>query len=233
MSHVDDPAGSLREANIASRRQRILDAARSLIAKGGMAQLTMRAVAREAGLSVTTLYNLIGSREKIVAAIVGGAIDRMDAVLRREAPLDDPLERCRAIVTVSIAYTIENEALFRPLALSLAEVVSGPAPGERRISNRASGMQSLAIREAIAQGLLLDRLDPDVLGAQIYHVWEGAFLQWGRGLLDESGFRARALYGLYVTLLGVASPALRPTLEERLRALERELRPARDRPSGR
>ena len=108
----------LRELNVAARRQRILDAARRLIATGGIAALSMRKLAREAGLSVTTLYNLFGVREEILQALVMDAIDQMDLVLERDAPLDDPIERCRAVVTVSVRHMAKNEAIFRPMAIA-------------------------------------------------------------------------------------------------------------------
>ena len=46
-------APSLREVNIESRRRRILEAARCLIARGGMQALSMRKLAAESGLAVT------------------------------------------------------------------------------------------------------------------------------------------------------------------------------------
>ncbi len=227
MFQFESAPGNLRQVNCESRRQRILESARQLIVKGGMRAVTMRRLAKDADLSVTTLYNLIGGREKIVAALVGDAIDRMDEVLAREAPLEDPLERCRAVVSVSIEYVVQNEAIFRPFALSIShDTTDGSSKANEttlHISNRASGMQSLAIREAISQGLLIDLLDPDHLASQIYHGWEAAFFQWGRGLVDEAGFRARALYGLYLALLGISSARVRPTIETELRRLECEL----------
>ena len=233
MLQIESTRRNLREVHCESRRQRILESARRLIASGGMQTVTMRRLAKDADLSVTTLYNLIGGRGKIVAALIDDAIDRMDDVLTREAPLDDPIERCRAVVTVSIEYVVRNEEIFRPLALSVAGYVTdGISDGDeakRSISNRASRMQSLAIREAIAQELLIDLLDPDCLGSQIYHGWEAAFFLWGQGVLDEADFRARALYGLYVALLGISSEKLRPTIESQLRSLERDLSLDRER----
>ncbi len=230
MYQVEVSSSTLRQANCESRRQRILEAARGLIANEGIQAVTMRRLAKDADLSVTTLYNLIGSRDQIVQALVSDGVDRMDDLLAREAPLDDPLDRCRAIIDVSIRYIVENEEIFRPLALwipaeganDVDRRLEDELSGRRRIARRAAGMQSVAIREAISQGLLRDLLDPDCLAAQIYHGWEAAFFQWGRGLLDEAGFRARALYGLYVALLGIASDRVRPTIESELRRLDHE-----------
>ena len=84
-------------------------------------------------------------------------------------------------------------------------------------------MQSRAITAAIEQGLLKDHLDPDQLGDQIYHGWEFACMQWSTGHLSAASFEARALYGLDLALLALASDKLRPQIEADLRRLEKQL----------
>ncbi|HIF92317.1 MAG: TetR/AcrR family transcriptional regulator [Myxococcales bacterium] len=213
----------LRETNVEARRQRILDAARRLITRGGMNSLSMRKLAKEAGLAVATLYNLFGVREEILDALVIDAIDQMNLELNRDAPLDDPIERCRAIITVSVRHMVDREAVFRPMVIAAHQTALGTGQVRREITLRASGMQSLAIAAAIEQGLLKDLLDPTQLGRQIYHGYELASLQWGFGELDARGFEARALYGLNLALLAVAGDAIRAQLEADLRELDDEM----------
>lgn len=182
----------------------------------------MRKLASEAGLSVTTLYNLFGAREDILQALIDDAVDRMSDILEVEAPLADPLERCRAIITVSVAYFAENEAIYRPMVVTAYEGLSR-ACSDRRTARRAANMQRTGLEAAIAQGLLKDTLDPRRLAEQIYHGYELACCQWGFGELDSQGFEARALYGLYVALLAVATDAVRPQIEAELEKLEPRL----------
>ena len=212
-----------RQAGVAERRQRILAAARDLLSEGGMEALSMRKLAERAQLSVPTLYNLFGKREDILKALVIDAIDRMDAILAREAPLEDPLERCRAVVTVSIRHIVELEAIFRPMLVAAHHGLASWGLEEDALTARAVRMQAVAIEAAVQGGQLRDLLDPTLLGHQIFFGFELASLRWAFGALDEDGFRNRALYGLYVALLGVASPLVRPGIERELRKLEREL----------
>ena len=188
-----------------------------------MASLSMRKLAKEAGLAVTTLYNLFGVRDEILQALVMDAIDQMDVVLDREAPLDDPIERCRAVVTVSVRHMAENEAIFRPMVIAAHEASLETHQLRGETSQRAAAMQTLAIEAAIEQGLLKDLLDPIQLGRQIYHGYQLASFQWSIGELDAAGFEARALYGLDLVLLGVASESLRPRLEADLLELDKKL----------
>ena len=225
MSQSGESTPSLRELNCEARRQRILAAARTLIARGGIQALSMRKLAQEAGVSVTTLYNLFGVRNAILRALVHDAIDRIDQLLEEEAPLADPIERCRAVITVSVRYIAEQEAVFRPMVLALYQGLLVGGIERPDTSERAAHMQQVAIEKAIAEGLLRDTLDPGALASQIYHGYDLACCQWAYGLIDIDGFRARALYGLYVALLAVATDELRPVLEGHLRAIEHELAP--------
>jgi AcrR family transcriptional regulator len=181
----------------------------------------MRKLAKEAGLAVTTLYNLFGVREEILQALVMDAIDQMDAVLARDAPLDDPIERCRAIITVSVRHMVENEAVFRPMVIAASQRLVEGGRVRDEVARRAAQMQSLAIAAAIDQGLLSDLLDPGQLGHQIYHGYEFASIQWSIGQLDAAGFEARALYGLDLALLAVANHSIRADLEADLCKLEK------------
>jgi AcrR family transcriptional regulator len=192
-----------------------------LIATGGFSALSMRKLAKEAGLAVTTLYNLFGVREEILQALVMDAIDQMDAVLARDAPLDDPIERCRAIITVSVRHMVENEAVFRPMVIAASQRLVEGGRVRDEVARRAAQMQSLAIAAAIEQGLLSDLLDPGQLGHQIYHGYEFASIQWSIGQLDAAGFEARALYGLDLALLAVANHSIRANLEADLCKLEK------------
>ncbi len=226
MSQVEAPT-SLRERNVEARRQRILAAARDLIAEGGMDALSMRRLAGRARLSVTTLYNLVGARSDIVRALVMDAIDRMDQELDRTAPLDDPIERCRAIVTVSSGYMVEHADIFRPMLLAAHDGDAEHVRAAEPVAERAARMQARAIEVAVERGLLRDLLDPLQLGRQIYHGFDGAACQWAMGQIDAPTFEARALFGLDLALLGFARGALRGELEAELLALQKRLTPRR------
>lgn len=65
----------------ATTRQRIVDAAVRLTADGGWPAVTMAAVGEHAGVSRQTVYNEIGSRERLAEAVVLDELGRyLDAV---------------------------------------------------------------------------------------------------------------------------------------------------------
>jgi AcrR family transcriptional regulator len=58
-------------------RQRIVDAAFTLLARGGMATATMRGIAAEAGVSTGSVTHYFQDKAEIVAAVLSGANRRM------------------------------------------------------------------------------------------------------------------------------------------------------------
>lgn len=214
---------SLRARNIADRRKRILDSTRRILANEGMSALTMRRLADESGLAVKTLYNLYGGRENILQAVVTRAMDMLDDALAQQGPWDDPLERCTASITMSVRYVV-REGAFRALVLARYQNPGEDRPPHDTVAARGTRIHAEAIRAAIAQGLLRDTLDPDQLGRQIYACYQNAQARWAFGSTDADEFLARALYGLYIALLAVATETTRPLLEAKLQRLEASLR---------
>jgi len=197
------------------RRARILDAARAIVGLDGAAALSMRKVARSAGVSVTTLYNLFGSKEEIRLALCAGLLDGIDRELER-FPLDRPIERAEAVITVGVAHVVGADESARAGLLAMAQAPELPDPA----APRASEMQRVAFQAAMDRGLLRGDLCAGALGARVYQGFSQAALGWATGRFDEATFRDHALYGLYVCLLAAASDSLRPQLVASIAELE-------------
>ena len=225
---------TLRAINREARRQRIIEAARKLIATGGMSALSMRKLGAEAGLSVTTLYNLFGNSDGILSALIDDTIDQVDEALEAKAQREDPLDQCHAAIIVSVQCMIEDAAVYRTLGIARYERLARAGADERRVSDRAAAIVAVSIERAIDQGQLTDLLNPRQLAQQMFITWDRAFIHWAFGLVSEDEFRARALYGMYVILLSIATDTVRPLIIDQLHALERrlgQLRKKADKPS--
>ena len=61
---------SLLNQKMATRREQILETARGLIESKGYEGLTMRNLAAKSGVTVPTIYNLIGNKEEVLFATV-------------------------------------------------------------------------------------------------------------------------------------------------------------------
>ena len=73
----------VREEGKNERRNRITAAARSLI-QSGDSGFRMRALAEEAGVSIATPYNLFGSKQAILSAVMDADLSRFKETLARQ-----------------------------------------------------------------------------------------------------------------------------------------------------
>jgi len=197
----------LRERNVEVRRQQILQAARVLLSRGGLAALSMRKLAEEASLSVNTLYNLWGTREEIL-----------------RAPPDDPVDYCRSLVRATVREMSRQSEFFRPMILAWleGEIAGQPSPVEPMAHSIL--ILSQVIRQARTRGFLESPLKPEQVAWQIHHGAQFASIQWALGRIDDAHFEARALYGLNLAFLGLVHEERRPEIRTKLKGLERKLR---------
>lgn len=82
---------SLMEERLADNRQRILKAARTLVAEGGFRQASVTAVAAQAGLSAGAIYRYFPSKAELFVEVLNGAVDHevsiLDSIAQGEGPV--------------------------------------------------------------------------------------------------------------------------------------------------
>ena len=82
---------STRSKNMAKRRETILREARSLIADEGFEALKIRDLAARAGLTVPTIYNLVGGKNEILTVIIDEMLVQLRIIQDRAGagPVED------------------------------------------------------------------------------------------------------------------------------------------------
>ena len=208
---------SLREAGKEQRRGQILGAAARLVEAEGLDGLTMRRLSDEAGVSYATVYNLVGSKEDVLVALLRSGLEALGNELGSIVSLG-PIERSAALVAGIVDHFVTRPALYRPLV----RAVHDPALGARGlpIRRRTIELHEASIREAIAGGVLTDELDPHVLARHVTLAVNGAIQRWASEITDADQFRADARYSLYVSLVAVAASDTRAQLLAELRECE-------------
>lgn len=95
----------------AETRHRILDASSALLSRAGIDSVTIAEVASSAGVAVSTVYGLFGSKTGIVRALMERALFNRsyEQIVARLDAVSDPIERLR--LTAAVARAIyEGEA---------------------------------------------------------------------------------------------------------------------------
>jgi AcrR family transcriptional regulator len=124
-----------------SRRERVRDAtvaeikttARRLLVEEGPDAVTLRAIARDMGMTAPALYRYFASHEQLLGAVCADLLGELTSSLERArdtvAP-DDPIgrlgETCRGFRRWALAHPREFQLLFASPAGSLLDAQGGP-----------------------------------------------------------------------------------------------------------
>lgn len=105
-------------------RGRILGAASELIAVGGVAALTTRAVAAAAAVQAPTLYRLFGDKRGLLAAVAERGLATFFAQKTAMSPHPDPVENLRNAWDAYVDFGLAHPAVF-----AITNEVGAPASG--------------------------------------------------------------------------------------------------------
>jgi len=95
-------------------RQKVLDASLALIEEEGLDRLSMREVARKAGVSHQAPYHYFGDREAILAALAGEGFSRLgQSLARAAADAGEPGDAVVAMGKTYVDFAIRHPAYFQ------------------------------------------------------------------------------------------------------------------------
>ena len=202
------------EAGKASRRKSIIDATKDLLRDGET--VSSASIARRAGVSVATVYNLVGKREALIACILD---EKLTELGRRIDDLGDidPILRAEAVVTISIEMFAEDPLVYRQvvheLSGSLAKVIAN------HLTFQAVNLQIDAMTEAQANGQVENWVDPGAAGQNILTSYSGAMTSWSASG-DSGVFMHQALYGFWTAIAAYGVPVERKRAIQKLNSFD-------------
>lgn len=211
------PSG-LRELNKTRRRNQILDATRRLLRRHPAVEVSVEQIAELAEVAPATVYNLLGPRNAIWAALIDDVLDELSEELD-QLPDSDPIARAKAVITISVKLFAADPKVHRQALLHLHTQPTG----RNALRHNPVTLQIDAMRHAIDAGTLEDALTPEQLGQQIFASYNGALHFWTTGTLSATTFERLALHGLYSVLAAAATNETRPRFLSELQRLGRSL----------
>ncbi len=199
------------DQQMARRRELILEAARAVIEGEGYEGLSMRSLAAKSGVTVPTIYNLVGNKEDVLFAAVAEQTDAFVASLER-TPHD-----VSAVMEATVRHLTRRPRYYRSLVVSLTNLEDNHRA--RRLVSRAVERQlEVCIAELAENGALESWIDPRALTERLQAGLDAATLEWARGALTTAGYRAAALYAMALMMIG----ATRGEARESFGALARD-----------
>jgi AcrR family transcriptional regulator len=194
------------------RRQRILDAARKVISEQGHERLTMRALAQASGVTVPTIYNLIGNKDAVLGATIRDGTMRFFGDVR---PGGGPI----AILEKNVRELLLQPAYYRRLLRVLLHGGASDAMAE------IDALYLHHLRDALEvmaeRGELESWVDCAILAERLLSNLYGAASEWATGLLSDEALPLVASYDANLTLAGVATERSRRRFQNRARRLQK------------
>ena len=173
--------------------------------------------ARAAELSVATLYNLFGSKEGILVALL---VSSIESFRQRSPGVTSPAVRGRfdSLSAIAIDEFVSDEFFYRELIKSLSQM-------ESRV--HLSGVVGLSldlgepiVHRMIAAGELTEVVSPRVLSHHLFLGFVQAVQLWASGVTSSEQFRTQVAHTQCLLLAGVATEGFRVKLHARLRELD-------------
>ncbi len=193
----------LREQQKAARRHRILDTAERLIRETGGTDFSMRKLVAEAHVSFATPFNLFGSKEGLLYALLARSLDR---ITQRGLTFSAQDPCCHVIEAAENAVRsfLDDPVFLRPLyqvLLSVSHPVHRPVFMERTLSYWKTAALSVPFRQGRSDPTLQDAM-ADALMAHFIGLLE----LWVHRDLDDAQFLEKSIRGTILCVSAALGP---------------------------
>ena len=147
--------------NHAERRQEVASAVLAVATRSGLANATLREVAREAGCTTGTVSHYFRDKHELLVFAFRLAKQRVLAMWRRRTPARSPIEHVRASLAATLPLDDERRAIcaifleFAAQALSIADLADVQRETHSHSCRRLAGL----LQSAVAAGEIDAALD--------------------------------------------------------------------------
>lgn len=199
------------------RRAEILGAARRQLGRREAAELAVGDVAAEAGVSPATVYNLVGPRDRLLAALVDEIVDDVERRLAKDPP-PSGLDGCLAVLDAGCDAVLADPAANRRILGALG----GLDPGAWMGVGLAGVLGRWADATAGA-GTLSGRRPPSTVVDLLVFGYRGVLISWVFGHVADEHLRPTVARQALHVLSDAVPDAARADVLDRTERLDRQL----------
>lgn len=151
-----------RAVTAAETHQRIIDAARDVIAESGIGGASLGAIATQAGVTRTTVYQQFGSKDELMLAVLNDALDNADVQSVRKALQNrDAVKAARSMLRASSRFWAGEYELFSKVkglvGIDEAAAAANANKEDVRRGHLINLANRLAEQGALRPGISVDR----------------------------------------------------------------------------
>lgn len=208
-----------REESKEQRRRTIVRAARTLMQETGQAGFSMRGLADKAGVSIATPYNLFGSKQAVMFAVLDADLQQYQEQLERLQA--DEIEVFFEAVSLATALYAEEAGFYR--AVLFAAYNDGGTEFRAMFSGPRHAMWRRLVNDAREAGMIACDVEPNSFAINLGHIFFSCIIEWVNGLISLEELEARVQYGFAVALRGVSTQASSEPLWQKIVATQERL----------
>lgn len=158
-------------------RRALVDAAMHIVEREGLAALSLRAVAREAGVSPAAPYHHFKDKQELMLAVGAMGFERLTAVMEKaKARAPDPKSALTAIGVAYVCFARQHPALYTLMWDCTRHVAGTPEPDEEKRAYRL-------LEQTIVEAGVASPDDPVRLKLAAVSAWTSA-----HGLAEMASF---------------------------------------------
>ncbi len=206
----------LRERGKQTRRNAVFDAAETLIRRSGSVDFSLNDLSEEAGVSVGTIYNLIGSKPTVLYGLLNHSLDEIARAESSAIAKLQPIAQALAASEQAASVFERDPVLLRPLYRYLLGVYE---PEHRQaFMDRAFSFWKSRLSVLETAGLLTPEVTLDDLARQHQIYFAGLLDQWVQEEIATDHIRHHARYAAAMWFCAFAETATRHWLMGEMRA---------------
>jgi AcrR family transcriptional regulator len=196
-----------RRSQKEATRKRVLAAARELFDSQGYQGTTIRDIARDAGVSVGSVFTTFSSKGEILSQVMQDRLDGLYAELDRVMPhlRGATVERLRTMFAIHFAFEARHTHLF---LAHIAAAYDWTLPANARPMGKTPRLQEI-MRECLEKGVVDGDVSPEADKQEIVDLMVAAYA-WVYRLAAWSNADAPAMTAVMDRQIGLIAEGFRP-----------------------
>jgi TetR/AcrR family transcriptional regulator, cholesterol catabolism regulator len=198
---------SVRKAQKEATRTRVIEAARDLFETQGYQDTTIREIARQAAVSVGSVFTNFSSKGEILSQVMADRLDGLYAELDRVAPhlRGSTADRLRSLFAIHINYERSRMRLF---LAHIAAAFDWKLTADSRPYGRTPRLKQM-IRDCVADGVQRGDVAPEVDLDAVVEALLGVYA-WTFRLVAWENADTERLSAVFDAQVGLIADGFRP-----------------------
>ncbi|MGM0545219.1 MAG: TetR/AcrR family transcriptional regulator [Bacteroidota bacterium] len=164
----------MKEAKSLSLKERIIEGARQVLLSEGYRNFSLRKIAREIGVSATSIYLHFENKDDLVHTLMEEAIERLNNRLQQVVEeADSPFEKLEALAYEYVQFALRYQREYQIIHLASSDEMTRYPKEKFRKARKGYEIVSDVLQEGVEAGLIAEdkpRLAAYTFWAQLHGV---------------------------------------------------------------